>query len=56
LRGVAQTAAQGAKTNVQTTLCDQKEPANASSLYLAVTPSARAFPPFRLYYLTVSPQ
>jgi hypothetical protein len=25
-----------AKTNVQTTLCDQREPANASSLYLAV--------------------
>jgi hypothetical protein len=26
-----------AKTNVQTTLCDRREPANASSLYLALT-------------------
>src|SRR5579863_9750222 len=32
-------ASQGAKINVQTTSCDRREPANASSLYLAVTPS-----------------
>ena len=30
-----------AKSNVQTNPCDRREPANASSLYLAVTPSAR---------------
>ncbi len=30
-----------AKSNVQTNPCDQREPANDSSLYLAVTPSAR---------------
>src|SRR6202012_795899 len=35
-RGAVQTAPQGAKTNVQTTRCDQREPANASSLYLAI--------------------
>ena len=28
--------AKGAKTNVQTNRCDQGEPANASSLYLAI--------------------
>ncbi|WP_316230838.1 hypothetical protein [Bradyrhizobium sp. SZCCHNR1051] len=36
LQRVVQTAPQGAKTNVQTSLCDPTEPANASSLYLAV--------------------
>jgi hypothetical protein len=34
---------------VQTSLCDRREPANASSLYLAVTPSPSllAFDPSR---------
>ena len=31
-------ASQGAKTNVQTNPCDRREPANASSLYLAIDP------------------
>ncbi|MBU6464211.1 MAG: hypothetical protein KGR71_16755 [Proteobacteria bacterium] len=43
LRRVIEMASQGAKTNVQTNLCGRREPANDSSLYLAVTvtPSSR---------------
>jgi len=33
-----------AKSNVQTSLCDRREPANASSLYLAVTPCRHFLP------------
>jgi hypothetical protein len=49
LRGAIFAPRKLAKTNVQTTLCDQGEPANASSLYLAVTPSPSllAFDPSR---------
>jgi hypothetical protein len=41
LRSIVEMASQGAKINVQTTPCDRREPANASSLYLAITPLAQ---------------
>jgi hypothetical protein len=39
LRSAFERPSQGEKTNVQTTLCDRREPANASSLYLAIKQS-----------------
>jgi len=54
LRRVIEMASQGAKTNVQTNSCDRREPANASSLYLAI-PIGRSNP-YSLYALfAISP-